>query len=134
MTSLVKGYLEDLLQEFASRLNFTLREFTRIDRRWTPQDPVTKEYGGMIKNLLTGEADFIGANLAITSKRFQILDFMQPVSVTPSGFVVKRQKMDAVAWEVFILPFHPKLWLFLIVLCGGTSLALYIMHRYPKAS
>ena len=93
-----------------------------------------KEYGGMIKNLLVGEADFIGANLAITSKRFQILDFMQPVSVTPSGFVVKRQKMDAVAWEVFILPFHPKLWLFLIVLCGGTSLALYIMHRYPKAS
>ena len=42
MTGLVKGYLEDLLQEFASRLNFTLREFTRIDRRWTPQDPVTK--------------------------------------------------------------------------------------------
>ena len=56
------------------------------------------------------------------------------IRTLPSGFVVKRQKIDAVAWEVFILPFHPKLWLFLILLCGCTSLVLYIMHRYPKAS
>ena len=131
---MTKGYLEDLLQVFASKLNFTLRQFTRTDRRWTPQDPVTKEFGGMVKNLRLGQADFIGANLVFTAKRFQILDFMQPISFVTSGFVVKRQKEDAFGWEVFTSPFHSQIWLFLTILSVVSAIILYIMHRYPKVS
>ena len=69
MTGLVKGYLEDLLQEFASRLNFTLREFTRIDRRWTPQDPVTK--GTIHTILIHYERNLLSwCNLVSLSKKF----------------------------------------------------------------
>ena len=129
---MVDGFLEDLVQAFGSRLNFSLRQFSRIDGQWTPQDPLTKQFGGMVKNIRMGEADFITAHVGITVPRTQDLSFLQPVSVGELGFVVKRQKTDTLAWEVFTSPFQSILWLVLAIVSVISAFLLYLMHKYPQ--
>ena len=83
------GFYPDMLKVFSEKLNFTIREFMRNDDVWAKLDPVTKEWSGMIKNLMDQEADLISGNLCYLRNRLEVADFLQPLNNINLGFAIR---------------------------------------------
>ena len=80
----------EILQEFSGQLNFSLRLFGRFDGQFAKYDPITKQWGGIVRNVIDGEADMIGALIAMDIKRFEVLDYMMPFWSSNWAFWVAR--------------------------------------------
>ena len=56
-------------------MNITLKQYFPIDGKWGSYDTKTKESTGLIKYLITGEADLISALYGINIQRFNVIDY-----------------------------------------------------------
>ena len=87
---IVGGY-QDVLKEFSSYLNFSIRQFKRFDGAWGSYDEKTGLWNGMISNLVNGEADMLTASLTSCCGRIEVIDHLWTLSDATSGSVIKSK-------------------------------------------
>ncbi len=82
------GFLQEILFQLRTSLNFTLEESSPTDKAWGHFHEDTKQWDGMIRLLVDGEVDLASAGLAITSKRSRSVDFGTPLLETHKTLMV----------------------------------------------
>ena len=132
VTGLVYGYFQDYLEICAKRLNFTFRQFNRIDGQWFTLDENTGKIGGMAKNLHDKEADFINTDVSYTAFRFQVLDYLFPLHKQQIGFVIKGNLAPKVSLDTFLTPFSISLWILLCISTLTMTMFGYITIKFSK--
>ena len=73
-----EGYSVDLIADISRILGFNFTIHLVQDNRYGSLNKITKEWDGMIKELLEQKADLAIADLTITYDREQAVDFTMP--------------------------------------------------------
>ena len=90
---------------------------------WGAQDPETKEFFGAVEVMRKGLFDFCFANIVMNPRRFEIIDYMQPISFMRLGFAIRSKTVEKISWTTYISPIHNLSW-FVIILF---SLVIFVM-------
>ena len=79
------------MQILASDMNFNVRLFKRFDGKWASKDPNTGVWNGMASNLISGDADVVVASLGLSSIRYEVMDYMDPMADIFYGLAIKSE-------------------------------------------
>lgn len=104
------GYCIDFLDKLQEKLKFSYDIYLVPDGNYGSQDSISKEWNGMVKELLKGRAHVAVASFTISSERQKVIDFTQPYIDLGLTVLVKSVN-DEVDFFTFIKPFHHDLWL-----------------------
>jgi len=85
-----EGYIVDLLDALAGKLNFKYDINPVGDGRYGSYEPGQDRWTGMVGEVLTGVADMAVADLTITAKREEAVDFSYPFMFTGIGVLYKK--------------------------------------------
>ena len=81
----------DLMQLLESDMNFTVRLFKRFDGVWASKDLNTGIWNGIASNLISGDADVAFTTLALTTEKYEVMDYMDPMADMYYGFAIKSE-------------------------------------------
>lgn len=104
------GYCIDLIEKLQEKLKFSYDVYLVPDGNFGSQDPISKEWNGMVKEILQGRAQMIVASFTISSERQKVLDFTQPFIDLGLTVLIKSIN-DDVDFFAFFKPFQRDLWL-----------------------
>ena len=105
-----EGYCIDLLRKLKEKLKFDYEIYVVPDGNFGASDPMSKEWNGMVRELLEGRADMAVASFTISSERQKFIDFTQPYMDLGLTVLVKTVTED-VDYFTFFKPFRYDLWL-----------------------
>ena len=109
----LQGYCMELLEELKKILKFSYEIYLVPDNSYGSQDPISKEWNGMVKELIEGRADMAVAAFTVSSERQKVIDFTQPFIDLGLTALVKTV-IDKVEYYTFFKPFHLHLWLVIL--------------------
>ncbi|XP_064084297.1 glutamate [NMDA] receptor subunit 1-like isoform X2 [Macrobrachium nipponense] len=128
------GYCIDMLNELATRINFTFElalspdgEFGSLQMKPSGK----KEWTGLIGELVnqTHGADMIVAPLTINPERAQVIEFSKPFKY--QGITILEKKQPRYSTLVsFLQPFRDTLWILVMVSVHVVALVLYLLDRF----
>lgn len=104
------GYCIDFLEKLQEKLKFSYEVYLVPDGNYGYQDAFTKEWNGMVKEIIEGRADMAVASFTISSERQKIIDFTQPFMHLGLTALIKSIN-DEVDFFTFFKPFQVDLWL-----------------------
>lgn len=108
------GYCIDLLEKLQEKLKFSYEVYLVPDGNYGSQDALTKEWNGMVKEIIEERADMAVASFTISSERQKVIDFTQPFMHLGLTALV-RSVNDEVDFFAFFKPFKVDLWLTIAV-------------------
>ncbi|CAD5112542.1 DgyrCDS1753 [Dimorphilus gyrociliatus] len=82
------GLCIDLLKMLAEKIGFDFELFEVSDKIWGAYNADTKEWNGLIKDILDGKADMVMTSLKITPERSAAIDFSVPFLETGITIIV----------------------------------------------
>ncbi|KAK3754484.1 hypothetical protein QZH41_007393 [Actinostola sp. cb2023] len=104
------GYCIELLKTIAEELKFSFEIYPVPDSNFGAQDPITKEWNGMVKEIIQGTADIAVASFTISPARQRVIDFTQPYIDLGLTALIKSV-IDKSEYFSFFRPFRYDLWL-----------------------
>lgn len=124
-----EGYAVDLIHELSKILHFNYQIKLVADGAYGRYDNLTKTWNGMIGELIRGEADIAVADLTITSKREEAVDFTYPYMNTGISILYKKPTTKVTTLFSFLSPFQMVVWLYVLGAYVGVSSILFIVGR-----
>ncbi|XP_050501476.1 glutamate receptor ionotropic, kainate 1-like isoform X3 [Diabrotica virgifera virgifera] len=124
-----EGYAVDLIDALAKMEGFNYTFVVRQDKSSGNFDKETKQWTGMIKDLLNHVADLAICDFTITSEREEVVDFTVPFMTLGVSILFRKPEDAPPSFFSFADPFGLDTWV-----CMGcsfliTSLALYLIGR-----
>lgn len=104
------GFCIELLKAIADRLKFSFEIYPVADSHFGSQDPISKEWNGMVRDILQGKADIAVASFTISPSRQRVIDFTQPFIDLGITALIKSIA-DTSDYFLFFRPFRYDLWL-----------------------
>ncbi|XP_078365248.1 glutamate receptor 2-like [Oculina patagonica] len=104
------GYCIDLLEKLREKLKFSYEVYLVPDGNYGSQDPFTKEWNGMVKEIIEGRAHMAVASFTISSERQKVIDFTQPFMHLGLTALIKSVSEEA-EYFTFFKPFQFDMWL-----------------------
>lgn len=104
------GYCIDFLEKLREKLTFSYEIYLVPDGNYGSQDAISKEWNGMVKEIIEGRADMAVASFTISSERQKIIDFTQPFMHLGLTAIIKSVN-DKLEFFTFFKPFQLDLWL-----------------------
>ena len=132
VTGLMTGPMQDYLDLFSTKLNFTYRQFKRKDGKWAHFDPNKNQWFGMVENLRNGDADFIGTAFSYDVQRSTIIDYMFPLLQQQQGFAIRNTKSEQLQWWTYTKSFNKELWMLIFICVMVISLATYFITKISE--
>ena len=86
--SLAYGRGIDILIQLSKMLNFKFSLFKRFDENWGSIDE-NGNWNGMISNLMSAEADIVGASLTMCCRRTEVIDYLWAINHPVEVFAIK---------------------------------------------
>ncbi|KAL5009627.1 hypothetical protein ScPMuIL_011932, partial [Solemya velum] len=127
------GYCMSMLLLLEEKVNFTFdlqlssnNSFGSFERR---NGSRTRQWNGMIGELLTEEADMIVAPLTINPQRAEYIDFSKPFKYQGLTILVRKTKKDS-SLASFLQPFQNTLWILVGLSVHVVALVLYLLDRF----
>ncbi|XP_020613483.1 glutamate receptor ionotropic, kainate 2-like [Orbicella faveolata] len=108
------GYCIDLLEKLQEKLKFSYEVYLVPDGNYGSQDALTKEWNGIVKEIIEERADMAVASFTISSERQKVIDFTQPFMHLGLTALV-RSVNDEVDFFAFFKPFKVDLWITIAV-------------------
>ena len=107
-----EGYCMDMLKELAERLEFNYVLHSPSDGNWGAKSAETQEWNGMVREIIDGKADMIGAAFTISSIRQEAVDFTIPY-IDLGLTVIMKKKVSEKGLLAFMDPFTNDVWFLL---------------------
>ena len=107
---ILSGYCIDLLNKLQEKLRFSYEIYLVPDGNYGAQDPISKEWNGMVREILQGKAHLAMASFTISSERQKVIDFTQPYMDLGLTVLVKTINDEEDVFR-FLHPFKTELWL-----------------------
>lgn len=114
------GFCIDLLLQLSKELEFDFELFQVRDGKWGAYNAETKEWNGLIKDILDKKADMVVTSLKINPPRASAIDFSVPFLETGISIVVKVQE-GAISPTAFLEPYDVYSWCIILVFCVNAS-------------
>lgn len=103
------GYCIELLEKLAEKMKFNYEIYPVSDDQFGSVDALTKEWNGMVKELLQGKADLAVASFTISPERQRVIDFTQPyISLGLTALIKSVSKTSD--YFSFFRPFRNDMW------------------------
>lgn len=125
-----EGYVVDLVKELAKELNVRIEINIVKDEKYGSEDKVTKQWDGMIGEVMRGEADIAVADLAINSDREKVVDFTYPFMSTGISILYKKPITKETSLWSFLSPFSTIVWFYMFGAFVGVSVILFFVGRF----
>ncbi|XP_032457765.1 glutamate receptor ionotropic, kainate 2 isoform X2 [Nasonia vitripennis] len=125
-----EGYSIDLIQEISRILGFNYTIQIVPDGRYGSFNRKTKEWDGMIKELLDQKADLAIADLTITYDREQAVDFTMPFMNLGISILYRKPVKQPPNLFSFLSPLSLDVWIYMATAYLGVSVLLFILARF----
>ncbi|EDO30203.1 predicted protein, partial [Nematostella vectensis] len=115
---IIEGYCIELLRKLSEMLRFKFEVYLVPDNNFGAQDPVTKEWNGVVREVLNGRADLAVTSLTISPERQKVIDFTQPYMDLGLTVLIKPDPTEEKNPFAILRPFRYDLWMAI----GGTMI------------
>ncbi|CAH2241760.1 jg16324 [Pararge aegeria aegeria] len=124
-----EGYAIDLIHEISKVLGFNYTFKLAPDGRYGSYNRETKEWDGMIRELLEQRADVAIADLTITYDREQVVDFTMPFMNLGISVLYRKPIKQPPNLFSFLSPLSLDVWIYMATAYLGVSVLLFILAR-----
>ncbi|XP_011304733.1 glutamate receptor ionotropic, kainate 2 isoform X6 [Fopius arisanus] len=124
-----EGYSIDLIHEISKILGFNYTFRLVPDKKYGSYNKETKEWDGMIKELLDQKADLAIADLTITYDREQAVDFTMPFMNLGISILYRKPIKKPPNLFSFLSPLSLDVWIYMVTAYLGVSILLFILAR-----
>ncbi|KAF4521436.1 hypothetical protein B566_EDAN010593 [Ephemera danica] len=125
-----EGYAIDLIDEISKILGFNYTFKLVPDGRYGSLNRETKEWNGMMKELLDQRADLAIADLTITYDREQAVDFTMPFMNLGISILYRKPIKQPPNLFSFLSPLSLDVWIYMATAYLGVSVLLFILARF----
>ncbi|EEB18532.1 glutamate receptor, ionotropic kainate 2 precursor, putative [Pediculus humanus corporis] len=125
-----EGYSVDLIYEISKILGFNYTFKLVPDGRYGSFNRETKEWDGMMKELLDQKADLAIADLTITYDREQAVDFTMPFMNLGISILYRKPIKQPPNLFSFLSPLSLDVWIYMATAYLGVSVLLFILARF----
>ncbi|XP_074099238.1 kainate-type ionotropic glutamate receptor subunit 1D isoform X7 [Cotesia typhae] len=125
-----EGYSVDLIHEISRILGFNYTFVIVPDKKYGSYNKKTKEWDGMIKELLDQKADLAIADLTITYDREQAVDFTMPFMNLGISILYRKPIKKPPNLFSFLSPLSLDVWIYMATAYLGVSVLLFILARF----
>jgi len=125
-----EGFNVDLIQALSELLGFNYTIQLVADGEYGTHDKVKGEWSGMIGELQSQKADIVVADMTITYKREQVIDFTIPYMNLGVTILYKKPRRQEPDLFLFLLPFSSDVWMCIIAAYLGMALLLSAIARF----
>ena len=123
-----EGYGIDLVEELSKILQFKYKFQLVKDTKYGVKND-KGEWNGMIGEVMRAEADMAIADLTITSKREEAVDFTLPFMNTGISILFKKPTTKVTTLFSFLSPFSMVVWVYVVGAYVGVSVILFVVGR-----
>ncbi|KAI1298750.1 Glutamate receptor ionotropic, kainate 2 [Halotydeus destructor] len=123
-----EGFGVDLVEELSKILHFKYKFQLVKDKSYGVKND-KNEWNGMIGEVMRGEADMAIADLTITSKREEAVDFTLPFMNTGISILFKKPTTKVTTLFSFLSPFSMVVWVYVVGAYVGVSVILFVVGR-----
>ncbi|XP_063242515.1 glutamate receptor ionotropic, kainate 2 [Bacillus rossius redtenbacheri] len=125
-----EGYAVDLIHEISKSLGFNYTIKLVPDNKYGSLNRETKEWDGMMKELLDQKADLAVADLTITYDREQAVDFTMPFMNLGISILYRKPIKQPPNLFSFLSPLSLDVWIYMATAYLGVSVLLFILARF----
>ncbi|XP_011872466.1 PREDICTED: glutamate receptor ionotropic, kainate 2-like [Vollenhovia emeryi] len=125
-----EGYSIDLIYEISRLLGFNYTFRLVPDGRYGSYNTQTKEWDGMMKELLEQKADLAIGDLTITYDRAQVVDFTTPFMPLGISILYRKPIKQPPNLFSFLSPLSLDVWIYMATAYLGVSVLLFILARF----
>nr|AST36240.1 putative ionotropic glutamate receptor iGluR2 [Hedya nubiferana] len=125
-----EGYAIDLIHEISKILGFNYTFKLAPDGRYGSFNRESKEWDGMIRELLEQRADVAIADLTITYDREQVVDFTMPFMNLGISVLYRKPIKQPPNLFSFLSPLSLDVWIYMATAYLGVSVLLFILARF----
>uniref|UniRef100_A0A7E4VW39 Glutamate receptor ionotropic, kainate 2 n=1 Tax=Panagrellus redivivus TaxID=6233 RepID=A0A7E4VW39_PANRE len=124
--TVLEGFCIDLLDRLSHDLNFEYKLTIMPDGKYGDQVNGTKEWDGLIGELLKGEADAAVAPITVTAHRLEVVDFTDPFLQLGISMLMRipDEHKTSSSFLSFLWPLSPSIWMYWCLVSVGSVLAV----------
>lgn len=123
-----EGFAIELIDEIAQILHFKYTIHLVKDRAYGVKNH-RGEWNGMIGEVIRGEADVAIADLTITSKRQEAIDFTLPFLYSGISILFRKPTLFVAPSLKFLRPFSHVIWMYILFAFIFLSLLIFVVGR-----
>ena len=135
VTHKVNGIYISILKMLEENLNFTTNFYKREDGAWGIPKIENGEIvlDGMLENLDKNEAELIVASFDVIHQRFNVVDYLQPITDALVGIYIKDEHIyEHFDFESYLSPLRQMSWVSLTIYSAFMSVLVYILLKIIK--
>ncbi|XP_050521197.1 glutamate receptor ionotropic, kainate 2-like isoform X3 [Daktulosphaira vitifoliae] len=125
-----EGFCIDLLQRIASQVGFQYAITLVPDNKYGAYDPTTKQWNGIVRELIDKKADLALASMTINYARESVVDFTKPFMNTGIGILFKIPTNEPSKLFAFLNPLANSVWGFMVLAYLVVSLSMFFLARF----
>ncbi|XP_023288447.1 glutamate receptor ionotropic, kainate 2 [Orussus abietinus] len=125
-----EGFCIDLLKWIASQVGFQYAIRLVPDHMYGVYDPETKEWNGIVRELMEKRADLAVASMTINYARESVIDFTKPFMNLGIGILFKVPTSQPTRLFSFMNPLAVEIWLYVLAAYILVSFTLFVMARF----
>ncbi|GJQ67714.1 hypothetical protein Trydic_g16535 [Trypoxylus dichotomus] len=125
-----EGFCIDLLKWIASQVGFQYSIHLVPDHMYGVYDPETKEWNGIVKELMERRADLAVASMTINYARESVIDFTKPFMNLGIGILFKVPTSQPTRLFSFMNPLAVEIWIYVLAAYMLVSFTLFVMARF----
>ncbi|XP_070159841.1 glutamate receptor ionotropic, kainate 2 isoform X5 [Polyergus mexicanus] len=125
-----EGFCIDLLKWIAGQVGFQYAIKLVPDHMYGVYDPETKEWNGIVRELMEKRADLAVASMTINYARESVIDFTKPFMNLGIGILFKVPSSQPTRLFSFMNPLAIEIWLYVLAAYMLVSFTLFVMARF----
>ncbi|RMX35776.1 hypothetical protein pdam_00021767, partial [Pocillopora damicornis] len=123
------GFLIDLLQWLEKDLSLSVELYLGRDGKYGAYNADSKEWDGMIGDLLSNRADMALSALTTTRMREKYIDFSYPFLHGETKLLISVTPVRVNVEIGFLAPFDKALWIVFLAIVSGVLATVWLMER-----
>ena len=132
--ALWEGFCIDFIETLSEKLNF---DYILVDPKvgkFGRRNPDTREWDGIIGDLVSGETDFAIAALKMYSEREEYIDFIAPYFEQTGISIVMRKPVRQTSLFKFMTVLRLEVWMSIIAALVATAVMIWLLDKYSPYS
>ncbi|XP_065161284.1 glutamate receptor ionotropic, kainate 2 isoform X2 [Atheta coriaria] len=125
-----EGFCIDLLKWIANQVGFQYSIRLVPDHMYGVFDPETKQWNGIVRELMEKRADLAVASMTINYARESVIDFTKPFMNLGIGILFKVPTSQPTRLFSFMNPLAVEIWLYVLAAYMLVSFTLFVMARF----
>ncbi|KAK9881447.1 hypothetical protein WA026_016333 [Henosepilachna vigintioctopunctata] len=125
-----EGFCIDLLRWIANQVGFQYTIRLVPDHMYGVYNPDTKEWNGIVRELMEKRADLAVASMTINYARESVIDFTKPFMNLGIGILFKVPTSQPTRLFSFMNPLAVEIWLYVLAAYVLVSFTLFVMARF----